>query len=304
MTDMGPRNSRKRKKNSNIEWNSLIGFLPGYSWLIVLVAVLSFSVLGVVVYDFYRYTRSAERLSVEIDIRGSQVISSERVENILKNTVFERQTANDEQTGSPSLLAISSQEVKESLQEKIARFKSVFVRREFPNRLIIEVEERKPVAIAVVFDREAGRRRGKLIDREGEMFPPAPDERQSLIENLPRVFGLEETENEKQFQAAWESSLEVLELTREIFSPDILDWVQIRPAGYFVKIQINRPRTVEIRLGVDDYEKKLNHLKELMATEDFRRLGDYIDLTSPDDIYTGETTGNYLPEQNERFLYG
>ena len=274
MTDMGPRNSRKRAGKSKIEWGSLFGFLPGYSSWLVLGAIVLFSVFGFITYDFYRYTRSAQRLSARIEVEGAQVIRSERVKNVLKKSVFGENRSAGEEGELPSLLAISSEEVQESLQENIPRFESVFVRREFPNQLLIEVEERQPVAIAVIYDREAGRRRGKLIDREGEMFSPAPDERQSLVENLPRVFGLDEAEDEEEFQRSWESSLEVLELTREIFSPDILDWIQVRPAGYFVKMQINRPRTVEVRLGVDEYREKLEYLKELMATEEFRQLGD------------------------------
>ncbi|MGM0380402.1 MAG: cell division protein FtsQ/DivIB [bacterium] len=305
MPDMGPRNSRQRKNDRGLDWSFLAGFAPGYRWLVGLIVVVIFSLLSFVGYDFYRYSQSAERLTVKLKVTGLNVIREERVEKVLEKNIFREKTGDtNQQLSHPSILAISSKKVQQTLLENIKRFNSVFVRREFPNRLVIEVKERKPVAIAVIYDSQQERRRGKLIDEEGVMFPPAPDERKALVENLPRVFGLDETEDKQQLNTAWERCRRVIQLNREIFSPDILDWIQIRPAGYFVKIQINRPRTVEVRLGVENYEEKLIRLKKLMATDKFRQFGEYIDLSDPDNIYTGEKRSNHLPESKEKFLYG
>lgn len=291
MTSMGPRNTVKRKDSGGIDWSSLVSFGPGYIWFVVFVLGVAAGAVGFVGYDFYRFSRSAGVLTVELEIEGLEVIRYQRVLNLLEKKVL-----NDERGRRKSLLAVPPREVKNILLDNFKRFESVFVRREFPEHLYIEVSERQPEAIVIQYDSELERRRGKLIDREGILFPPAPDERKELIRNLPRVMGLGEAEDDRQFKEAWERCYRVLEISREVFSRGILDWIRIRPSVYFIKAQINRPRELEIRLGVDKFEKKLTRLKELMATEVYSEIGDYIDLTDPDDIYTGEKQSKkYMP---------
>ncbi|MFP4686628.1 MAG: cell division protein FtsQ/DivIB [bacterium] len=298
MRDMGPKNRRQREKTTKNWSESLPTLNPGMHWVVraaYLGLVLAVIFLG---HNFYSYAISSERFEVELKIKGLEAVEFETVQQILED---EAGTAGEEGI---NLFKVSPLEIKQKISSEIKRFKSVDVRREFPDRFIIEVEERKPEAIAWVRRSDAGDGEGKLIDREGVLFAPTSAEFDQLKEVLPKVVGLEEARNQKEFQQIWQRVLAVKEAVTEYFSVDIIDLIKVMPAGYSVEVKINRPRELEVLLGSDRYELKVGRLYELMNTAEFRQMGDYIDLSDPDRIYTGDSSSKLTIDAGNEFLIG
>jgi cell division septal protein FtsQ len=289
---MGPANTRRRKESAG-SWSELVPEIkPGVKWAVRGLQLLLLLIPVFIVYSFYSYGINSERFEIKLDIRGLEAVKKEIVVEALEPLILE------EDGGKVSFFTISSREIRDQLQEKITRFKTVKVRRKFPDNLIVEVEERTPEAI-VWF-----RRQGWLIDSEGVMFLPAKNEKNKLKDILPRVIGLDEARNQGEFQRIWKRALAVKEAVSAVFSPDILDQIKVMPAGYSVSIKINRPRSLEVLLGSGQYELKIKKLYELMNTNEFRQTGDYIDLSDPGKIYTGESNSSLIPEVDNRIPIG
>ncbi len=298
MRDMGPANTRRREESAG-SWGELVPEIkPGLKWVVRGLQLLLLLIPIFIVYSFYSYGINSERFEIKLDIRGLGAVKKETVVEALEPLILGEDGEN------VSFFKISSGEIRDHLKEKITRFKTVEVRRKFPDNLIIEVEERTPEAIVLIRQGPGGHRVGKLIDREGVMFGPTEKEKDKLLNILPRVIGLDEARSQEEFRRIWKRALTVKEAVVEVFSPDILDQIKIMPAGYSVSIKINRPRSLEVLLGSGQYELKIKKLYELMNTNEFRQTGDYIDLSDPERIYTGESNSSLIPEVDNRIPIG
>jgi cell division protein FtsQ len=146
----------------------------------------------------------------------------------------------------------------QAIEKKIARLpwvKQVLVRREFPRRVVIEVEERDARAIAAL---------GKLyyVDRDGYIFKPVePGERT----DLPLLTGLKP--QDLQYPAAFATRqriLEALKLNDLIGKePFALSEIRFLTREGFVAYPVGY--RMAIAMGSGDWDDKLKRLRRVLA---------------------------------------
>lgn len=286
-----PKKSSQRDSSffSDIEWKQF--FSTGRGVLKVLVLVVICALLLVSFYDFYKFVRTSPRLAVNLQLRGNKKINKSTVRKALtfdpgdKNSQQRPPWAVNSTTGETiSVLAISPSEIRNRLVEKIKRFKEISVRKELPRNLIIQVEERKPVGLVRLELPQWDQRRFKPADREGVVFDLRPKEKEKFKSSLPYVLGLEEmVPGSKTFRRHWDKFLRVRKFSREIFNRRIVKWYEVKPGGV-LKVKLSRPRPLVIHLGKNNFRKKTKRLYEIMTTDEFQQIENYIDLSEPNDI--------------------
>lgn len=277
---VGPKNTRTRETGwfSQFNWNQ---YLPtGFSWIGVLFRrmgiILLLGLIGFVFYDFYRFGRTSPRFSVKIEIKGNQLIDDQQV-----RTTMDAYFGKEQQT---SLLTISAQGIRDHLSRKIPRFKNIHIVQKFPNRLVVNVEERVPVAIVARLDKKNDRRIFLPADRKGVLFEAQREEWDQLRQTLPVVLGLEDLPRDsKNFERHWKQAMKVKNEFEKVFVSDMLNWIQIRPGG-FAEVQIDKPRELVIKLGLDRYHQKFEQLNEMMMTEQFRSIEKYVNFRDENEV--------------------
>ncbi len=283
-----PKKSSKRNRSyfSGFDWKNI--FTTGWGlFKVVLVGLLCLLVfLGF--YDFYQFARTTSRLTVNIKLRGNKKISKKQLRAALVPGAAKssrpdwglRTPAGD----TVSILAVAPGAIKTRLKEKFPRFENVEVKKQLPHELIIRVKERTPLGLVRRSSSEWKERKFLPVDREGVIFTIQPGEKKEFKKQLPFVMGLEKLSPETaKFKRRWSKFLQVRELSRKIFNRRIFTWYRFKPGGLLVA-ELNRPRTLVIHLGKKNYEPKLRRLYEMMTTDAFHQIDNYIDLTDPEDV--------------------
>jgi len=176
----------------------------------------------------------------EVEVEGGRKIPKEA---LLSLTVVE---------GMPNLFSIELKKVVERL-ESHPRIEQVQVRKVFPNKILIHIEEKKPMAIIQL---------GELyyIDAKGEIFSPV-GERDEY--NYPYLTGLSRQALDKDPSEAKRLINKALELLR------IVDQEKIPPLEEISEIHMEKAlgihcftkaEGVEVKMGWEDFGEKLKRL--------------------------------------------
>ncbi|MFB6356089.1 MAG: cell division protein FtsQ/DivIB [bacterium] len=277
---VGPTNKRQRERSwfDDISWPENIPvsrdglrYVLRFSFVLLMVGLLFF--IG---YDFYRYTYSSGRYDVTLDVTGAKAVPVSEIRSEVMEFSRDGKSLN--------LLSVDVNKVRNKLMSSISRFKSVHVRKQYPNQLHVKVEERKPYMLVGRQDPEGGQRIFLPADTEGVLFEAQPSERERIRQELPAVIGLEtEQHGTSGYKSKWKRSKNVYKTFRAYFVRDMLDWIRVYPGGY-VELQVNQPRRVRVKLGVGNYEAKFRKLKKMIGTEEFQQINNYVNLSDLDEI--------------------
>lgn len=142
------------------------------------------------------------------------------------------------------------------------RLQDVFIRRQYPNRIVIHLKEREPVAY-INTDRLYG------IDRHGVAVPLPVAE---SLPNLPIITGLVPARTVPAFQneasenpaipdsSSVNRALLILQALR-LYAPELLDTIsEVHVANAYDPILYTMEEGIAIRLGVGRYKDKLQRL--------------------------------------------
>ena len=187
----------------------------------------------------------------EVEVEGSRKIPKE---TLLSLAVME---------GMPNLFSVKLKEVVKRL-ESHPWIEQVRVRKVFPHKIVIQVEERKPMAIIQLEELY-------YIDTQGEIFTPVGDRDEY---NYPYVTGLTRRVFEKDPVEAKRLISKALELLR------IVSQEKIPPLGEISEIHMEKAfgiqcftkaEGVEVKMGWEDFEEKLKRVSLIWS--DLRRRG-------------------------------
>lgn len=187
----------------------------------------------------------------EVEVEGSRKLSRE---TLLSLTVME---------GMPNLFSVDLKKVVKRL-ESHPWIEQVSVRKVFPNKILIQVEERKPMAIIQL---------GELyyIDTQGEIFSPVGDRDEY---NYPYLTGLTRPFLEKEPVEAKRMIMKALELLKiveqEKRSP-LKELSEIHMERTFGIQCVTKAEGVEVRMGWDHFGEKLERLSLIWS--DLRKRG-------------------------------
>jgi len=67
------------------------------------------------------------------------------------------------------------------------------------------------------------------------------------------------------------------------FVPDMLNRIRIRPGGY-AEVELDHSDSLVVKLGLSNYHEKFVRLDEMMMTEEFQSIDEYINLRDLDQI--------------------
>jgi cell division septal protein FtsQ len=272
--EIDPKNQKKRSRSSTSVFSGLSRYLPDqfYWWQILYVCVALLALL--VIYDFFNFIHNNSQYRAEVVIKGLEKLETDQVTNKLSTNIG---------SDKPGLVSLSVGAIQDTLRSEFSRFKSVNVRKDFPDKLVITVEEHKPVALVARVD-QGSKRYYLPASESGVVFQPTEDEVDELPETVPVVRGLETAvPGSQDYQQKWKRVQQVLEAAREQFELSRLNWVKVRTGGY-VEVEINRPKTLKVRLGVDNYSDKMAKLQKMMQTEQFMNINRYVNLSDLDNV--------------------
>jgi cell division septal protein FtsQ len=187
----------------------------------------------------------------EVDVEGGRKMTKE---TLLSLTVME---------GMPNLFSVNLKKVVNRL-ESHPWIDQVRVRKVFPNKLLIQVEERKPIAIIQL---------GELyyIDTQGEIFSLVGDRDEfnyTYLTGLTRQF-LERDPVEAKHLIT--KALELLKIIEQENLSPLKDLSEIHMEKTFGIQCFTRAEGIEVRMGWDNFREKLNKLSLIWA--DLRKRG-------------------------------
>ena len=269
-----PKNTSKRTDQGSGFLPDLSGFLPGRFYLRELGILCLLLLVGLVVYDFASFVTNSPRYEAEVKIRGLDKLGRQQVINRLSTI----------RSGEDLVLPeLSVEAVRRDLEQSVPRLQNVRVRKDYPDKLIVSVTERKPAAL-VARATDGGDRIYLPADRDGNIFRPTDEEVENLPEAVPTIRGFEDIQpGSREFSRKWNQVDRILVALEGRFSEDRLNWINVRPGGY-VELEINHPKTLKIRLGVGSYAEKLTKLREMIQTEQFMRIERYVNLSDLDNV--------------------
>lgn len=187
----------------------------------------------------------------EVEVEGGRKIPKE---TLLSLTVME---------GMPNLFSVRLKEVVKRL-ESHPWIEQVRVRKVFPDKILIQVDERKPMAIVQLEELY-------YVDTQGEIFSPVGDRDEY---NYPYLTGLSRRALEKDPEEAKRLIAKALEFLR------IVSQEKMHPLGEISEVNMEavfgircftKAEGVEIRMGWEDYGEKLKRLSLIWA--DLRKRG-------------------------------
>ncbi len=187
----------------------------------------------------------------EIEIRGCQKIEEKSLHSLLGLE------------GRPNLFTISLKEICKKVSSH-PWVEEVRVRKVFPDRLVIEIKERKPVAILQLDELY-------YLDSKGVIFSPV-GERDGY--NFPFVTGFTKSAVEKDPQDVKDLLLKVLELLKTIEQERVPLLERIsevhmdRQEGIHLFTQTEG---IKVRMGWDQFREKLKRLSLIL--KDLRKRG-------------------------------
>jgi len=273
--DVDPKKSRKRSNDGGGFFSTIPGISSGKFYLKQLGYLALVIVVLTVIYDFSLFIHNNPLYKAQITVSGLEKLEKNAVTNVLSTGY--------PQDGSVSLTEISVGEVKEALETSLPRLKNIRVMKDYPNQLIVTVEERQPVALLARVG-ENDERIYLPVGIGGTIFRPTAGEIRSLPNVLPVVKGLETVDPKTEtYKRKWRRARNVLNAIEQELSKNRVDWLQLRTGGYAV-IQVNRPKTLKVRLGVGQYTQKLTKLREMMQTEQFMTIERYVNLSDLNNV--------------------
>jgi cell division protein FtsQ len=187
----------------------------------------------------------------EVEVEGGRKIPKE---TLLSLTVME---------GMPNLFSVKLKEVVKRL-ESHPWIEQVRVRKVFPHKIVIQVEERKPMAIIQLEELY-------YIDTKGEIFTPVGDRDEY---NYPYVTGLTRRVLEKDPVEAKRLITKALELLRIVSQekvPPLEEISEIHMEKAFGIHCFTKAEGVEVKMGWEDFEEKLKRLPLIWS--DLRKRG-------------------------------
>jgi cell division septal protein FtsQ len=187
----------------------------------------------------------------EVEVEGNRKISQEA---LLSLTLME---------GMPNLFSINLKEVVKQL-ESHPWIEQVRVRKVFPHKILIQIEERKPMAIIQLEELY-------YIDTKGEIFSPVGDRDEY---NYPYLTGLTRQVLEKNPVEAKRLITKALELLRIVDQekvPPLEDISEIHMEKIFGIQCFTKTEGVEVKMGWEDFGEKLK--KASLIWSDLRKRG-------------------------------
>lgn len=203
-------------------------------------------------YHVYVYLLEDPFLRVrECEVEGNRKIQRETILSLA------------ELEGMPNLFTLRLKEVAKRL-ESHPWVEQVKVRKVFPNKLLIQIEERKPIAILQLEELY-------YIDNKGVIFSPMGD---GDLYNYPFLTGLTRQVMEKDPEEAKHLITKALEFLRivdkeKVFPPEEISEVHMEKTfgiEYFTKTE-----GVEVRMGWEHFGEKLRRLSIILS--DLRKRG-------------------------------
>ena len=187
----------------------------------------------------------------EVEVEGSRKMTKE---TLLSLTMME---------GMPNLFSVNLKKVVKRL-ESHPWIEQVRVKKVFPNKILIQIEERKPMAIIQL---------GELyyIDTHGEIFSPVGDRDDY---NYPYLTGLTRQFLEKEPVEAKRlimKALEFLKIVEQEKVPPLKELSEIHMEKTFGIQCFTKAEGVEVRMGWDHFGEKLKKLSLIWL--DFRKRG-------------------------------
>jgi len=187
----------------------------------------------------------------EVEVEGSRKVPKETV---LSLTAME---------GMPNLFSVKLKEVVKRL-ESHPWIERVRVRKVFPNKIVIQVEERKPMAIIQLEELY-------YIDTQGEIFTPVGDRDEY---NYPYVTGLTRRAFEKdpvEAKHLIDKALEFLRLVNQGKTFPLGEISEIHMEKAFGINCFTKAEGVEVKMGWEDFEEKVRRLPLIWS--DLRKRG-------------------------------
>src|SRR5213595_2464251 len=181
---------------------------------------------------------------VSVDVRGTSRVSAAR---ILAAAAVQPGT---------SLFGLDPRAVA-SRVEAIPEIRRADVVREFPNRVVISVEERRPFTLV-----HAGRLH--WVDEEGRLLGASPE---AVVPQVPVVSGLSDDELASMLSAPSPKALAAIALIRALYrtgstlAAEISEIDMSRKDGPLLYTIDG----VEVRLGTEDWEERLARLEGVLA---------------------------------------
>jgi len=165
--------------------------------------------------------------------------------------------------GMPNLFSVKLREVVKRL-ESHPWIEQVRVRKVFPHKIVIQVEERKPMAIIQLEELY-------YIDTRGEIFTPVGDRDEY---NYPYVTGLTRRVFEKdpvEAKRLINKALELLRIVSQGKVPSLGEISEIHMEKAFGIHCFTKAEGVEVKMGWEDFEEKLKRLPLIWS--DLRKRG-------------------------------
>jgi cell division protein FtsQ len=187
----------------------------------------------------------------EVEVEGGQKIPKE---TLLSLTVME---------GMPNLFSVKLKEVVKRL-ESHPWIEQVRVRKVFPDKILIQIDERKPMAIVQLDGLY-------YIDTRGEIFSPVGDRDEY---NYPYLTGLTRRVLEKDPEEAKRLINKALEFLRIVGQEKLLPLREISEIHMEEAFGIHcftKAEGVEIRIGWEDFREKLRRVSLIWS--DLRKRG-------------------------------
>jgi len=187
----------------------------------------------------------------EVEVEGGRKIPKE---TLLSLTAME---------GMPNLFSVKLKEVVKRL-ESHPWIEQVRVRKVFPHKIVIQVEERKPMAIIQLEELY-------YIDTRGEIFTPVGDRDEY---NYPYVTGLTRRVFEKdpvEAKRLINKALELLRIVSQEKVPPLAEISEIHMEKAFGIHCFTKAEGVEVKMGWEDFEEKLKRLPLIWS--DLRKRG-------------------------------
>ncbi len=187
----------------------------------------------------------------EVEVKGSRRIPRE---TLLSLTVME---------GMPSLFSVNLKEVVKRL-ESHPWIEQVRVRKVFPNKVVIQIEERKPMAIIQLEELY-------YIDTRGEIFTPVGDREEY---NYPYLTGLTRRVLEKdpvEAKRLISKALELLRMVNHEKAFPMEEISEIHMERVFGIRCFTKAEGVEVKMGWEDFGEKLKRLSLIWS--DLRKRG-------------------------------
>ncbi|MDY6854348.1 MAG: cell division protein FtsQ/DivIB [Thermodesulfobacteriota bacterium] len=245
---------------------------PDYSYIIskffkIAFPLVSIGVLGVIGYTFLSYLYTSPYFSVqEIIVNGEKRLTDMEVLNMARIDI------------GMNILTINLKEASKRIVQH-PWIENAQLKRKLPQKIFIRITERDPIAI-INLDRLY------LIDKQGVIFKEIGPEDTF---NLPVLTGLESADlaaNESVSKHLIEKALTAMnEIGKgKALCIDELSEINMDPHSGLTLYTMKD--ATQIKLGFNDYSKKLDRLKKVIDDlQDRYKKADYIDLVYGEKVY-------------------